>query len=128
MTLVYGIMFCTDSGIVLPLIGREWNTADGTIAMKYPWKRFWCPRDGAINLSDEGFLFDPESEHAKYIAPDVVAFESISHLPCLALLGEPGIGKSTALEDLRDEIEQAIKASGDHLLYINLNVNGGVKM
>jgi hypothetical protein len=32
--------------------------------MKYPWKRFWCLREGTLNIGDEGFLIDPESEHA----------------------------------------------------------------
>ena len=92
--------------------------------MSYPWTRFWCPREGSINLSDGGFLFDPESEHAEHVAPDVVPFAQISHLPCLALLGEPGIGKSTAMEDLRDVIQQAVQASGERLLYVNLNEYG----
>jgi len=90
----------------------------------YDWKRFWCPREGVLNLSDGGFLFDPESEYAKYVALDVVPFEGISHLPCLALLGEPGIGKSTVMEDLRDAIQQVVQASGDRLLYVNLNEYG----
>jgi hypothetical protein len=33
---------------------------------KYNWKRFWCPRGGHINLSDGGFLYDPESEYSYY--------------------------------------------------------------
>ncbi|KKN15725.1 hypothetical protein LCGC14_0983150, partial [marine sediment metagenome] len=93
-------------------------------AMAYPWKRFWCTREGSIDLSDAGFLFDPESEYAKYVPSDIVAFEQIAHLPCLALLGEPGIGKSTAMEDLRDAIQQAVQASGERLLYVNLNEYG----
>ena len=85
--------------------------------MNYPWKRFWCPRDGKMNLSDGGFLYDPESKYADFIQPDVVPFEKIAHIPCLALLGEPGIGKSTVMEGL--------KASTDeHILSINLNEYG----
>lgn len=86
---------------------------------RYPWRRFWCPREGAINLSDEGFLFDPENRHAKYVASDVVPFEQVSHLACLALLGEPGIGKSTAMEDLRDVTQRTVEAAGECLLYVN---------
>lgn len=92
--------------------------------MKYPWKRFWCPREGTLNLTDGGFLFDPEDEYAKYVTSDVVPFESIAHLPCLALLGEPGIGKSTAMEDLRHATEQAAQAPNEKLLYFNLNQYG----
>jgi len=90
----------------------------------YPWKRFWCPRKGAINLSDGGFLCDPEGKYAKYISQDVVPFEKIAHLPCLALLGEPGIGKSRTMEDLRDTLGPRIKATGDKFVYLNLNEYG----
>ena len=92
--------------------------------MKYPWKRFWCPRDGEMNLSDAGFLYDPDSKHAEWIQPDVVPFEKIAHRPCLALLGEPGIGKTTAMEELGASLKGAIHSSGDCLLYMNLNEYG----
>jgi len=92
--------------------------------MRYAWKRFWCPREGVMNLSDGGFLFDPESEHANLVAPDVVSFDTIAHLPCQALLGEPGIGKTTAMEDLRNSLQQSVTEAGDALLYVNLNEYG----
>jgi Cdc6-like AAA superfamily ATPase len=92
--------------------------------MKYPWKRFWCPRDGAMNLSDGGFLYDPDGKHAESIQPDVVPFEKISHQPCLALLGEPGIGKSTVMEELRDTVEASLRPSQNQFLYINLSEYG----
>lgn len=92
--------------------------------LKYPWKRFWCPREGALNLSDGGFLYDPEGKYARLVGSDVVPFEGISHLPCLAMLGEPGIGKSTAISDLRESVERAIEATEDKLFYVNLNEYG----
>ncbi|BCV22765.1 NACHT domain-containing protein [Moorella sp. Hama-1] len=64
----------------------------------YNWKRFWCPRAGNINLSDGGYLYDPDSEFGSYYNPDVVSFESIAEFPCLVLLGEPGIGKSETMK------------------------------
>ena len=92
--------------------------------MKYPWKRFWCPRDGVMNLSDGGFLYYPESEYAKYVQSDVVSFEKIANQPCLALLGEPGIGKSTVMRELEESLAESIESSGDSLLYLNLNEYG----
>ncbi len=92
--------------------------------MKYPWKRFWCPREGRMNLSDGGFLYDPEGKYASWVQSDVVPFEKISARPCLALLGEPGIGKSTVMEELCAALEADIKSSGDQFLYINLNEYG----
>ena len=92
--------------------------------MRYLWKRFWCPRDGVINDSDGGFLVDPESEEANWVNSDVVSFDKIKHLPCLALLGEPGIGKTTAMEDLRGSLQQSVSEAGELLLCINLNEFG----
>jgi hypothetical protein len=83
----------------------------------YPWKRFWAPRDGQIDLSDEGFLADPESESFWYSPnPDLKAFDQISALPCLVLLGEPGIGKSTAIIRELETTEVKARDLGDAVL------------
>lgn len=92
--------------------------------MIYDWKRFWCPRDGVINLGDNGFMHDPEGEYYQYIKSDVVPFEKISQKACLILLGEPGIGKSTAMLDELHAVEEKITDSDDICLYINLNGYG----
>ena len=63
----------------------------------FNWKRFWCPRGGTFNLSDKGFLSDPESTWGKYLNPELVTFRQLAEIPCLALLGEPGMGKTWAL-------------------------------
>ncbi len=68
--------------------------------VKYKWKRFWCPHTGQIHLGDNGFMSDPENDSLKLFNPDIVSYEMIANMPCLALLGEPGIGKSTAIEDI----------------------------
>lgn len=86
----------------------------------YEWKRFWCPRDGKIDLSDDGFLTDPEGEYYEFSGSDVVPFEKISDKACLVLLGEPGIGKSTAIIQEYSEVAQA----GDQVLSLNLNEYG----
>jgi hypothetical protein len=69
---------------------------------RYNWKRFWCPRGGRINLSDGGFLVDPDEVWGSTLNPGVVPLQAMTHIPCLILLGEPGIGKSTALPGERD--------------------------
>ncbi|HEX8704662.1 MAG TPA: TIR domain-containing protein, partial [Myxococcaceae bacterium] len=61
-------------------------------------RRFWIRRGKLLRLSFDGFLPDPEAKAWKELNPDVVPFESISQFRCLALLGEPGTGKSTALQ------------------------------
>lgn len=59
----------------------------------YDWPRFWCPRDGGSLLLDEGY---PSSSAVQF--KSVFPFAEINHIPCLALLGEPGIGKSAAIQ------------------------------
>ena len=87
---------------------------------RYPWRRFWCPWEGNLDLGDGGYLVDPEGPFAKYIRSDLRPFEEISGLRCLALLGEPGIGKTTALE----AEWQKIRAGGDETLWMNLGGYG----
>lgn len=67
----------------------------------YKWKRFWCPRSGHINLADGGYLCNPDEEWGRAYNPDLVSLEAIAEIPCLVLLGEPGIGKSQELENLK---------------------------
>jgi predicted NACHT family NTPase len=86
----------------------------------YNWKRFWCPRSGNISLSDGGYLLDPGGEWGRAYNPDLVTFEAISHLPCLALLGEPGSGKTRSLETERSEIVDRIQTQGDEVLFLDL--------
>jgi len=66
----------------------------------YNWKRFWCPREGKFDLSDGGYLSDPEGEYSRFTPQDLCTYEDISSIPCLVLLGEPGIGKTTALTNI----------------------------
>jgi predicted NACHT family NTPase len=74
----------------------------------FDWKRFWCPRGKAIDLSDGGFLSDPDGRWSKYSNPDLVTFEHLAKLPCAVLLGEPGIGKSWTLQRESAGLERAL--------------------
>jgi hypothetical protein len=87
---------------------------------KYPWRRFWCEREGTISLADNGFVADPQGNGWFSLNPHLRSFEEIDDVSCLALLGEPGIGKSTALQDAIHGVEAAAGASGDLVLPINL--------
>lgn len=87
----------------------------------YNWKRFWCPREGNISLSDGGYLYDPDSEYSRYYNSDCVPFDSIETIPCLVLLGEPGIGKTTAMKSQKSLIEQRVTETGGASLWVNLN-------
>jgi predicted NACHT family NTPase len=92
--------------------------------MTYSWKRFWCPREGVIDLSDDGFLREPDSEWARLAGSELVTLESLLDIPCLILIGEPGIGKSTTIASTRSTVEKLIDARKDGLLWIDLNSYG----
>jgi predicted NACHT family NTPase len=85
----------------------------------YNWRRFCCPRTGNINLSDGGYLFDPDSEYGHIYNPDVVNFEALTKIPCLIILGEPGTGKTHALKEAKDAIEARSDVS-DKTLWVDL--------
>jgi len=86
----------------------------------YNWKRFWCSRTGTVNLSDGGYLYDPDSEYGRFYNSDVVPFNTIAKIPCLVLLGEPGIGKSTAMNSQQALIERQVAETGGISLWFNL--------
>ena len=91
---------------------------------QYNWKRFWCPRGGNIDLSDRGYLYDPDSEYGYIYNPDVVPFESIETVPCLVLLGEPGIGKTRTMDAEQNAINARVEQEGGQTLQLDLNSYG----
>lgn len=70
-----------------------------SVNSNYPWKRFWIKKDDPLELSDGGFLRDPEEAPNLFRQSHVCSFRDLESVPCLVLLGEPGIGKSTALKE-----------------------------
>jgi predicted NACHT family NTPase len=75
----------------------------------YNWKRFWCSRTSQVNLGDRGYLYDPESEYGHLFNPELVGLEAIADIPCLILLGEPGIGKSQEVEKLVEYTRKTVE-------------------
>jgi predicted NACHT family NTPase len=83
----------------------------------YNWKRFWSLRTAKINFDEQGYLADPE--WGQYYNPELVDLEAIADIPCLVLVGEPGIGKSKEMETLKFYTENKIDASS-RILELNL--------
>jgi hypothetical protein len=54
----------------------------------------------------------------------VVPFDAIVTVPCLVLLGEPGIGKTSTLESQRPAITREIRSLGGETLWLNLRSFG----
>jgi hypothetical protein len=64
----------------------------------YSWKRFWCLRGDQFSLADNGYLSDPETKRGMQLNSQLAPLASFADCPCLVMLGEPGIGKSTEFE------------------------------
>jgi hypothetical protein len=92
------------------------------------WQRFWVGRTATLDLSDDGFLRDPEDEFVRALPGAPVNLAALQKFRALALLGEPGMGKSVSLADEAERVSRngdgavSIRAdlrsySSDSLLY-----------
>ena len=100
-----------------------YTAQESLMAITFDWTRFWCLRGESINLSDGGFLYDPEDKYGKYVNPNLVTFQELAAQPCLALLGEPGMGKSWTLRPDRPEVQGSLR-DGERLYYLDLRSFG----
>jgi hypothetical protein len=81
----------------------------------YSWPRFWVPRDSVIDLSDAGFLRDPEDWLGSH---EPAQLQALRRWKSLVLLGEPGIGKSTTLQEEASRV--ALLNAGNVSIYADL--------
>ena len=69
----------------------------------YHWVRYWSPRENQITIGNDGLLYRVDSSlYPLYglVAPQQLSeINSLLAIPCLILLGEPGMGKSFALTE-----------------------------
>lgn len=90
----------------------------------YPWKRYWTPRTARLDLSDNGYLSDPETEYGRLLNSELALFPEIASAHCLVLLGEPGIGKTQTLR-LEFERYKEAAARGDQVFdFVDLRAYG----
>ncbi|PYT57412.1 MAG: hypothetical protein DMG35_20320 [Acidobacteria bacterium] len=90
---------------------------------EFDWKRFWSLREETVDLSDGGFLSDPDSKWGKYYNPNLVTFEHLAEVLCVALLGEPGIGKSWSLNHYSATLRSSLR-NNEKLVYLDLRSFG----
>lgn len=66
----------------------------------YEWERFWVDAEQRVAVDFEKFFSDPRDEY-EWLRPRVTAktLDELQTEPCLILLGEPGLGKSQAIDD-----------------------------
>lgn len=85
----------------------------------YDWPRFWIPQTGILDLSDAGFLRDPVD--SLYGSGSLRTLTQLETYPALALLGEPGIGKSATLTEEHHRVSALPPKQGVHSIYLDLN-------
>ena len=88
-------------------------------------RRFWLPRGIFPDVSDRGFLVNPDAVHyhnQHMRRPDYLAFglDQAANYPILGLLGEPGMGKSTEIRREEQRLQREIQRTGDLLLSVDL--------
>jgi hypothetical protein len=86
----------------------------------FPWKRFWVPRDGLYALDAWGALADPDSLYGREVNRSVVTLESLADWPCLVLLGEPGMGKSTVIAGHAANLTKGLRAPSEETVIYDL--------
>jgi hypothetical protein len=86
----------------------------------YDWRRFWIPRGKALNLSEDGYLIDPDSKYGLFYNPELKTLDELSSVPCLILLGDPGIGKSVELASQFECLRAKANESESRTIWCNL--------
>ncbi|MCW1883789.1 hypothetical protein OKA04_03555 [Luteolibacter flavescens] len=83
-----------------------------------PWTRFWSPRKDRVHGTSSQFFEDPHGLFGKNLHPQAVTISQIApETGLLVLCGEPGLGKTTELELLRDGL-MASSGPKDRLIFL----------
>ncbi len=87
----------------------------------HEWKRYWYKR--GIQLPYKDGFFEPEKISMVSDEFSVVPIQEILNNPCLVLLGEAGLGKSTIIEQTVTELkEETLGESIQEILYCDLRL------
>jgi hypothetical protein len=88
------------------------------MSQHFDWNRWLSPREKPIRFDDEGYPEDPGGRYGNVVQPDCVRLERILDARCGILLGEAGIGKSEAM----DQLEARVRGRGETLIALDLGL------
>jgi hypothetical protein len=83
--------------------------------------RYWLPDGDQLEFSDRGFMPDPSKKWSAAWVSNVRSYAQIDETACLVLVGEPGLGKTTALERAAEDLKERRGDSKDEVLYVDLS-------
>ena len=67
---------------------------------------------------------DPDGALGRRWNADLRTFDSIADLPCLVMLGEPGMGKTSTMRSERRVIDASVRTGGGETLWLDLRSCG----
>ena len=82
-------------------------------------RRFWVPRGTAPDLSEDGYLVDPEGPHSIIRRMSAVPFEALAEVSVLGLLAN-GISKTTTLKQEPKRLEADARPNRSLVLQVDL--------
>lgn len=85
----------------------------------YKWERYWCPKGTTYQTDGLGYPTAPSRFNV-----NTLAFQALAKVPCLIMLGEPGMGKSFVLEEEHRKAEVAARAEGNDAILVDLRQYG----
>ncbi|WKT74958.1 NACHT domain-containing protein [Lysinibacillus fusiformis] len=86
----------------------------------HDWERYWYKRGQQLPYKD-GF-FEPKNINILTDKPSIVSIQEILNNPCLVLLGEAGLGKSTIIDQIVTEVKATLEESIQEILYCDLRL------
>ena len=90
----------------------------------YPWKRSWNELGTRTLFGSDGFPLDAEATHGFPANRAALEFGQLESMPCLILLGDPGTGKSYAVNDATLKAQLRTKGTTRQVFYLNLRSYG----
>lgn len=77
---------------------------------RLPWRRVWTPRGTATDADSVGFLAEPRV--IRFLRPrntHLRTLEELDAIPCVLLLGDPGLGKSWEVEEYAAQLTRRLE-------------------
>jgi len=85
--------------------------------------RYWLPDGAELEFDRSGFMPDPSNKWSAAWVPNVRSYAEIDERACLVLIGEPGLGKTTALQRAAAQVRKDPGTGEDEVLFVDLSAS-----